>query len=198
MPNVSYPSDNCAVVWPNPNNPPKDPLELFPQYLTHNAGLRLVSPYLNSTMLAQQWGKPFIMFETNSASCGGFPGISDTFTSALWGLDYALQMANSNFTQALFHFGGQNVSYNVRRMSSPSVCLTADAHLPFSHSLPHQQTSRRSTSGRPGPSFTRPSSSPRRSASRARRASRTFSRTARTIRLPHTRSTRTISWRAWR
>ncbi|KAI1796295.1 glycoside hydrolase family 79 protein [Ganoderma leucocontextum] len=107
-----YPSDNCAVVWPSPNNPPKDPLEMFPQYLTHNAGLRLVNPYLNSTMLAQQWGKPFIMFETNSASCGGFPGISDTFTSALWGVDYALQMANSNFTQALFHFGGQNVSYN--------------------------------------------------------------------------------------
>lgn len=52
------------------------------------------------------------MFETNTASCGGFPGISDTFTSALWGVDYALQMANSNFTSALFHFGGQNVSYN--------------------------------------------------------------------------------------
>lgn len=64
-------------------------------------------------MLAQGWGKPFLMFETNTASCGGFPGISDSFTSALWGVDYALQMANSNFTGALFHFGGQNVSYNV-------------------------------------------------------------------------------------
>ncbi len=53
-----------------------------------------------------------MMFETNTASCGGFPGISDTFTSALWGVDYALQMAYSNFTTALFHFGGQNVSYN--------------------------------------------------------------------------------------
>ena len=57
---------------------------------------------------------PFIMFETNTASCGGFPGISDTFASALWAVDYGLQMANSNFTGALLHAGGQNVSYNVR------------------------------------------------------------------------------------
>ncbi|PIL25782.1 hypothetical protein GSI_11532 [Ganoderma sinense ZZ0214-1] len=107
-----YPSDNCAVVFPNPDNPPHDPLQMLPQYLTHNAGIDFAKPYLNSTALAQQWGKPFLLFETNTASCGGFPGISDSFTSALWGIDHALQLANSNFTGALFHFGGQNVSYN--------------------------------------------------------------------------------------
>jgi hypothetical protein len=53
------------------------------------------------------------MFETNTASCGGFPGISDSFGAALWGLDYALQMAYSNFSGAMFHVGGQNVYYNV-------------------------------------------------------------------------------------
>lgn len=110
----SYPSDNCAVVFPDPNNPPKDPLQMFPTYLTHKNGQGLVSNYLNSTMMAQTWGKPFLMFETNTASCGGFPGISDTFASALWAVDYGLQMANSNFTGALLHAGGQNVSYNVR------------------------------------------------------------------------------------
>ena len=52
------------------------------------------------------------MFETNSASCGGFPGISDSFGAALWGLDYGMQMAYSNFSGALFHVGGQNVFYN--------------------------------------------------------------------------------------
>ncbi|KAI0369503.1 glycoside hydrolase family 79 protein [Pilatotrama ljubarskyi] len=107
-----YPTDNCAVVFPDPNNPPHDPLQELPQYLTHQAGISITQQYTNSTMLAQTWGKPFLMFETNTASCGGFPGISDTFTSALWGVDYALQMAYSNFTGALFHFGGQNVSYN--------------------------------------------------------------------------------------
>jgi hypothetical protein len=58
-------------------------------------------------------GKKFVMFETNTASCGGFPGISDSFGAALWGIDYALQLAYSNFSEALFHIGGQNVFYNV-------------------------------------------------------------------------------------
>jgi hypothetical protein len=71
------------------------------------------------------------MFETNSASCGGFPGISDSFGGALWALDYGLQvrllallfqdvpelnvsqMAYSNFSGAMLHVGGQNVFYNV-------------------------------------------------------------------------------------
>ena len=68
---------------------------------------------LNSTMIAQQVQKPFIMFETNTASCGGFPGISNSFGSALWALDYGLQMVFSNFTHALVHVGGQSVYYNV-------------------------------------------------------------------------------------
>lgn len=53
------------------------------------------------------------MFETNSASCGGFPGVSNSFGAALWALDYGLQMAASNFSGALLHVGGQNVYYNV-------------------------------------------------------------------------------------
>lgn len=52
------------------------------------------------------------MFETNTASCGGFPGLSDSFGAALWALDYGLQMAYVNFTQALLHVGGQSVYYN--------------------------------------------------------------------------------------
>ena len=64
-------------------------------------------------MLAQQAGKPFLMFETNTASCGGFPGVSDSFGAALWALDYGLQMAYSNFTGALLHVGGQSDTYNV-------------------------------------------------------------------------------------
>lgn len=87
---------------------------MFPTYLTHQSGQGLVSAYLNSTAFAQSKQKPFMMFETNTASCGGFPGISDSFGAALWGLDYALTMAYSNFTGALFHIGGQNVFYNVR------------------------------------------------------------------------------------
>jgi len=72
----------------------------------------LIQPYLNSANIAQQAGKPFLMFETNTASCGGFPGISDSYGAALWALDYGLQMAYSNFSGGMFHLGGQNVYYN--------------------------------------------------------------------------------------
>ncbi|KAJ6573387.1 glycoside hydrolase family 79 protein [Mycena vulgaris] len=107
-----YPRDNCAAAFGGPGAVVADPQALLPAYLTHQAHLDLLKPYLNSTMYAQQVGKPFLMFETNTGSCGGFNGISDSFTAALWGLDYALQMAHSNFSGAMFHLGGQNVFYN--------------------------------------------------------------------------------------
>lgn len=72
----------------------------------------MVSPYTNSTAFAQSVGKPFMMFETNTASCGGFAGISNSYGAALWALDYGLQMAYVNFTGALLHVGGQNAFYN--------------------------------------------------------------------------------------
>ena len=53
------------------------------------------------------------MFETNTASCGGFPGVSDTYGVALWAIDYGMQLAYGNFSHGLFHTGGQNSFYNV-------------------------------------------------------------------------------------
>lgn len=93
------------------------PQEVFPSFLTHTAGQNIVKPYLNSTLFAQTKNKKMLMFETNTASCGGFPGISDAFGAALWALDYSLQMAHANFSGALFHVGGQNVFYNVGVLS---------------------------------------------------------------------------------
>ena len=53
------------------------------------------------------------MFETNSASCGGFAGISDTYGAALWAIDYGMQLAYGNFSHGMLHTGGQNSYYNV-------------------------------------------------------------------------------------
>lgn len=111
-----YPADNCAALYAGLGTPVV-PQDVYAEYLTHYSGVNIVKPMLNSTMIAQQQGKPFIMFETNSASCGGFAGVSNSFGIALWALDYGLQMVFSNFTHALVHVGGQNVYYNV------SVCL---------------------------------------------------------------------------
>lgn len=93
------------------------------------------------------------MFETNTASCAGFPGVSDSFGASLWSVgkhhvvaldqlsystnassgmvDWTLQLAFKNFSSTfygyescmlvhsmrsrsavLFHFGGQDASYN--------------------------------------------------------------------------------------
>jgi hypothetical protein len=51
-----------------------NPQDEFPAYLNHTAGKAIVALYLNSTNIAQAAGKPFIMLETNTASCGGIPG----------------------------------------------------------------------------------------------------------------------------
>ncbi|KAJ7126148.1 glycoside hydrolase family 79 protein [Mycena epipterygia] len=105
-----YPTDNCFPEYGI--GVYHDPQIEFSDYLNHTSGVALCAPYLNSTKIAQAAGKPFLMFETNSASCGGFPGISDSFGGALWALDYGLQMAYSNFSGAMLHVGGQNVFYN--------------------------------------------------------------------------------------
>lgn len=101
-----------------------DPQALLPIYLSHASTASLVAPYINSAGVAQAAGKPYVMFETNTASCGGFVGFSDAFGAALWGLDYAMQMASVNFTSALFHIGGQSVSYNPFTREFVYFCAT--------------------------------------------------------------------------
>jgi hypothetical protein len=120
----SYPSDNCNAEFGI--GQPVNVQDIFPSYLNHDAGKNIVQPYLNSTAIAQAAGIPFLMFETNSASCGGFPGLSDSFGAALWALDYGLQMGYSNFSGALIHVSGQDVYYNVsaRIVYNPPEVLT--------------------------------------------------------------------------
>ena len=110
---ASYPTDNCGARYGD--GPALDPQTVLPEFLRHSAVTGLLSIYLNSTGIAQTFNKPFVMFETNTASCGGFTGVSDAFAASLWALDYALEMAYSNFTMGLFHTGGQNDSYNVSK-----------------------------------------------------------------------------------
>ncbi|KAN0136518.1 hypothetical protein V8E53_005565 [Lactarius tabidus] len=105
-----YPNNNCAALYNT--GTPVNPQDIFPSYLNHNSTSSLIAGYANSSQFAMSNNKPMIMFETNTASCSGFPGISDSFGAALWGLDWALMMAFNNFSAALFHVGGQNTYYN--------------------------------------------------------------------------------------
>ena len=103
-PALRYPADNCAGTL--------DPETVFPMYLNHSNIQILASQYIPSTLLDQSVGKPFHMFETNTAPCGGFPGISNSFGAALWATDFGFQMANTSFSEALLQVGGQDDYYN--------------------------------------------------------------------------------------
>ncbi|KAG2065347.1 glycoside hydrolase family 79 protein [Suillus decipiens] len=105
-----YPTDNCYALFGI--GTPRSGQDMFPSFLTHQAGKDIVNEFPGAPAYAQSVGKPFIMTETNTASCGGFPGLSDSFGAALWGIDYSLQLAYSNFSTVLFHVGGQSVYYN--------------------------------------------------------------------------------------
>lgn len=113
-PTYSYPNNNCIAMYSPAGTPGAVvPQDVLPDYLNHGKVTDLAGSYTQDANTAVKYNKPFIMFEMNTASCGGFPGISDTFTSTLWALDYGLQMAFQNTTHALLHVGGQNVYYNV-------------------------------------------------------------------------------------
>ncbi|KAK7050928.1 hypothetical protein VNI00_005040 [Paramarasmius palmivorus] len=107
-----YPDENCFALYGPSVGQPKDLQSTFSNYLNHTSAQLLVNSYLNSTRIGVDAGLPFFMFETNTASCGGFPGISDSFGAALWMLDYGLQMAWTNFSGGLIHVGGRDVFYN--------------------------------------------------------------------------------------
>jgi hypothetical protein len=65
--------------------------------------------------VARERGLPIAMAETNSASCGGMPGVSNAFASALWGIDYAFSLAGDGFVNVDYHISyrpGGGSSYN--------------------------------------------------------------------------------------
>ena len=76
--------------------------------------------------LVQDWANyaqtklhiPFHMGETNSASCGGQWGVSDTLASSLWSFDYLMAMATHNVSRVNFH-GGDHGPYTWFSLNDP-------------------------------------------------------------------------------
>ncbi|KAJ1327981.1 glycosyl hydrolase family protein [Microdochium nivale] len=69
---------------------------------------RNLSQYVPQVAAADMAGSPLVMGETNSVSCGGRSGISDTFGAALWGVDYVLTAASIGIEKIYFHLGGNS------------------------------------------------------------------------------------------
>jgi hypothetical protein len=77
--------------------------------LSHHTTLwRNVSQFIPQIEAADRAGIPLVMGETNSVSCGGRSGISDTFGAALWAVDYVLLGASLGLQKIFFHLGAQS------------------------------------------------------------------------------------------
>lgn len=62
-------------------------------------------------------GLPYVLGETNSFSCHGTPGVSNTAGAALWALDYALFASQLGINRVYFH-QGIGYKYNFVRKDS--------------------------------------------------------------------------------
>lgn len=86
-----------------------------------------VSQYAPQVAAADRAGAPLIMGETNSVSCSGRSGISDTFGAALWTVDYVLLGASLGLEKTYFHLGAQSeysaftpVGYELKNETLPA------------------------------------------------------------------------------
>lgn len=64
--------------------------------------------------VARERHVPLALAETNSASCGGMPGVSNAFAAALWGLDSLFSGAEDGYSGINFHisYRSDGSSYN--------------------------------------------------------------------------------------
>lgn len=67
-----------------------------------------VSQYVPQVAAADAAGAPLVIGETNSVSCSGRSGISDTLGAALWGIDYVLMAASIGIEKVYFHLGARS------------------------------------------------------------------------------------------
>lgn len=67
-----------------------------------------ISQYVPQQAAAEAAGAPLVLGETNSASCSGKSGISDTFGAALWATDYLLTAVSIGIEKVYFHLGHQS------------------------------------------------------------------------------------------
>lgn len=74
-----YPNNNCAI-----NGQTVTGQQIFPDYLSHTNVQALVELYKDDVAATIAAGKELVMLEMNTASCGGFPGLSDSFGAAMW------------------------------------------------------------------------------------------------------------------
>jgi hypothetical protein len=89
----SYPMTNCGKGTPGGSA----------TLLSRTTAGREVSVLNATRSAAATAGVPFVIGETNSASCGGIPGMSNTYAAALWAADWLLIGAERGAKGMYFH-----------------------------------------------------------------------------------------------
>jgi hypothetical protein len=91
----AYPTSACGA-----------PLTTAARLLTEHASVGLVEKYSWLLSLAQSLHRPAIISESNSASCGGKPGVSNTPVAGVWAARYVVAALLGGFQQVRFHSAG--------------------------------------------------------------------------------------------
>jgi len=100
--------------------PATDPSITYGSLLSADANL---SPYLLGLYsAASKYGLPYRITECNNIWGGGKAGVSDTFVSALWALDFMWTVAENNGQGINFH-DGEGIVYSPLTMSAGSVVV---------------------------------------------------------------------------
>jgi Glycosyl hydrolase family 79 C-terminal beta domain len=92
-----YPLIRCGTVPGDPNYPS------IPNLLSLAASRGLLTGEGAAIAYAHSHGATFRLDELNTVACKGFPGVSDTFASALWVLDTLFSLARSGVDGVNIH-----------------------------------------------------------------------------------------------
>jgi hypothetical protein len=88
----AYPTSACAP-----------PLTTAARLLSEHASVGLVEKYDWLLNIARATHTPAIISESNSASCGGKPGVSNTPVASVWAARYVVAALLAGFAQVRFH-----------------------------------------------------------------------------------------------
>jgi len=93
----AYPTSACG---------PPDQMTTAARLLSKHASVGLVEKYDWLLAVARAAHRPAIVSESNSASCGGRPGVSNTPVAGVWAARYVVAALLAGFAQVRFHSAG--------------------------------------------------------------------------------------------
>ena len=103
----NYARVGCAVLPWQTKKPTVTTSELLSRFSSKTQA-ELYRPFGHA---ARSRNISFVIGESNSVSCGGQTGVSDTFAAALWGIDYLAEMQQTAGAD-LVNFHGSRSSYS--------------------------------------------------------------------------------------